>query len=145
MEENVALPDDKKAKFDLVEPRMDPALDAFGGGGVSNLLKHCNKKHIDQKGNPQGSGKVFANLILNSFELPDPNTCENQNEYHRKFLMNFLKNSAISKTVAWKACSAGSWMKSFPKSASKFFEFVFAQMRPHVLAEIKRLIKQTSN
>jgi hypothetical protein len=145
MEENIALAEDKKAIFDLVEPKMDPALDAFGGGGVSNLLKHCDKKHIDPKGKPQGAGKVFASLILNSFELPDVNGCGNQNEYHRKFLMNFLKNSATSKTVAWKACGAGSWMKSFPKSGAKFFEFIFAQMRPQVLAEVKRLIKQTSN
>jgi hypothetical protein len=147
MEENVALPEDKKSKFELIEPKMDPLLDAFGGGGISNLLKHCDKKHPDQvagKEHKGAAGKVFATTILNAFLMPPQDECETPEEFHRKFLMNFLKCCGPSKVAAWKACSTGTWMKSFPRSAEKFFEFIFAQMRPHILAECKAMIKKAN-
>jgi hypothetical protein len=137
MEDNVNKPEDQRSKFELQEPRMAPELAAFGGGGVSNLFKHCDKRHgVDS------SGRIFAQMILNSFEVPQPDECASGEEYHRKFLMGLLKKPGPTKLAALKTIQGGTWMKSFPRSAEKFFEFIFSQMKPHVIASCKMMIKK---
>lgn len=138
-EENASKPEEEKTKFDLAEPEMDTELKAFGKGGIMNLLTHCDKKH----GN-NSAGTVFANIILNSFDVPSPDEWASREEYHRKYLMTFLKNSKKVKETAKTNINAGSWMKSFPKSADKFFEYVFSQMRGYVLASCKEMIKKAN-
>lgn len=136
-EETLNIQEDQRPKFELQEPRMDRQLVEFGGGGVSNLFKHCDKRH-----GQQSAGKIFAQTILNSFDVPAD--CSSKEEYHRKFLMGFLRKTNDSKLVALKAVQGGTWMKSFPRSAEKFFEFIFAQMRPHVIASCKEMIKKSN-
>jgi hypothetical protein len=140
-------PEDQRPKFELQEPRMDRELMAFGGGGIVNLFKHCDKKHNNDLNNKQlaasvnSAGYVFAKMVLTSFEVPGVSECENKEEYFRKFLMSFLKKPGQVKLASLKAIQGGSWMKSFPRSAEKFFEYVFGQMRPYIITECKKLIK----
>jgi hypothetical protein len=147
LEDNVNTPEDQRPKFELQEPRMDRELMAFGGGGIVNLFKHCDKKHNNDLNNKQlaasvnSAGYVFAKMVLTSFEVPGVSECENKEEYFRKFLMSFLKKPGQVKLASLKAIQGGSWMKSFPRSAEKFFEYVFGQMRPYIITECKKLIK----
>jgi hypothetical protein len=118
---------------------MDNELAAFGKGGIVNLLSHCDKK--------QGkglAGSTFANLILNSIVVPDTSECASKEEYHRKYLMSFLKETKKIKEVAKTKYAAGTWMKSFPKSSERFFEMIFSQIRGYVIASCKETIKKSN-
>lgn len=123
--------------FDMVEPKMDEQLKAFGGGGVMNLLNHIDKKH--GKGI---AGTVFSKLFLDSIPMPENIEFLSKEEYHRKYLMSFLKNSKTIKEEAHKKFLQGSWMKSFPKSGEKFFEMIYGQMKSYFIASCKDMIRK---
>lgn len=136
--ENEAKPEAERSKFDLEEPKMDPELAAFGRGGLMNLFTHCDKKHgVDS------AGGVFAKLILDSFS-PESDLYTSKEEYHRKYLMTFMRNRAAVKESAKKKAATGTWMKSFPKSGDKFFDLVYGHMRGYVVASCKDLIKKSN-
>lgn len=138
-EENIVLPEDQRKIFTLECPKMEPEIAAFGRGGILNLLTHCDKKH-----GKDSAGIVFANLILDSIKVPDTHGCTTKEEYHRKYLMTFLKDSKSVKEAAKVKYAAGTWMKSFPKSSEKFFEMIFSQMRGYVIASCKEIIKKSN-
>lgn len=138
-DENSAKPEAERGKFEMEEPKLDPELHAFGKGGIMNLLAHCDKKY-----GADSAGKTFAALILNSFDVQKSEDCLTKEEYHRKYLMTFLKNPAKIKEEALKKHAVGSWMKSFPKSSNKFFEQVFSQMRGYMIASCKEIIKKAN-
>jgi hypothetical protein len=125
------------SKFELVEPKMDEDLTAFGRGGVMNLLAHLDKRHGKNL-----AGSAFAKLILNSVDVPERTECASKEEYHRKYLMTYLRKPSIIKEEAHKKFTAGSWMKSFPKSGERFFEFICGQMKPYMVASCKEMIKK---
>jgi len=136
-EANKDKPEGERSKFELEEPKMDPQLHAFFRGGLENLFKHCDKKH-----GKDSAGHVFASLILENFKHPVE--VESKEEFHRKYLMGFLKNPAVVKEAAMKDFLKGSWMKSFPKSGEKFFGIVFGQMRDFVIGSCKDMIKKAN-
>jgi hypothetical protein len=125
--------------FELVEPRMDEELAMFGRGGVMNLLAHMDKRH----GKNMGSS-AFAKLFLDSIGVPDGVECESKEEYHRKYLMTYLRNPKVVKEEAHKKFGMGSWMKSFPKSGEKFFEFIGLQMKGYMVASCKEMIRKSN-
>jgi hypothetical protein len=137
-EENANKPESEQSKFELRKPRLEPELHAFGKGGIINLLTHCDKKH------GAGAGGVFVKLILDSIEVEHPDECTSKEEYHRKYLMTFLKNPSKIKETAKKKYSTGTWMKSFPKSSERFFETIFGQMKGYVVASCKEMIKKSN-
>ena len=138
-EKNLGLPENEREKFDLVEPKLDPELHAFGRGGVMNLLTHCDKKH-----SPGSAGAVFAKMILDSVVVDGAEECATKEEYHRKFVMTFLKNPVATKEAAKKKVDVGTWMKSFPRSADRFFNLVFPQMKGYVVASCKDMIRKSN-
>lgn len=139
-EENKDKPEDEKSKFEEKRPVLDREIAFFGKtGSMVNLLQHCDKKH----GN-NSAGKVFAMMILDSFSIPDTVSCETKEEYHRKYLMKFLKNGTEIKEKALAKVKAGTWMASFPKSAEKLYEFVFGQMKGYIIAGMKEIIKKSN-
>lgn len=138
-EENNKKPENEKTKFTLPIPKIEAELASFGGGGVLNLLHHC-----DKKAGANSAGAVFAKLVLDNIEMPNINDCATPEEFHRKYLMKFLKEQANVKLNAWKAASAGTWMKSFPKSAEKFFAFIFPQVKSAVMTSCKEMIKKAN-
>jgi len=125
--------------FDLVEPKIDEELKAFGGGGIINLLNHIDKRH--GKGL---AGTTFAKLFLNSIVVSEEMEYASKEEYHRKYLMSFLKNAKSVKEEAHKKFIGGTWMKSFPKSGEKFFEMIYSQMKGYFLADCKEMIKKSN-
>jgi hypothetical protein len=127
------------APFDLVEPKIDDELRAFGGGGIMNLLNHLDKRH--GKGL---AGTTFAKLFLNSIIVSEEMEYVSKEEYHRKYLMSFLKNTKSVKEEAHKKFVMGTWMKSFPKSGEKFFEMIYGQMKGYFLADCKEMIKKSN-
>jgi hypothetical protein len=137
-EENLNKSEEDRSKFELKEPKLEPELHAFGKGGVMNLLAHCDKKH-----GVNSAGGAFAKIILDSIEV-EPMEYATKEEYHRKYLMTFLKDPKGIKEVAKKKCDQGTWMKSFPKSANRFFEMVFSQMRGYFIASCKEMIKKSN-
>lgn len=137
-EESASLPEADRKAFELKEPKLDQEIATFGKGGIMNLLTHCDKKH-----GANSAGKVFANMILDSIVVED-NEFASKEEYHRKYLMSFLKNSVLIKEVAKKKVATGTWMKSFPKSADKFFDVIFSQMRGYFIASCKEMIKKSN-
>jgi hypothetical protein len=138
--ENADKPENERTKFDGVRPALDPEISFFGkNGSMTNLLEHCDKKH-----GANSAGRVFATMILDSFDVPDAITCETKEEYHRRYLMTFLKNSNAVKEKALAKIKTGTWMKQFPKSADRLFEFVFGQMRGYVIAGCKEIIKKAN-
>lgn len=130
-DENTDKPEADRSKFDLLEPKLDPELHTFGKGGVLNLLTHCDKKH------PADGPAIFAKMILDSVVIEKANECASKEEFHRKFVMAFLKNHSIIKETAKKKVATGTWMKSFPKSADRFFDSIFSQMKGYVIASCK--------
>lgn len=134
-EENANKPEAERPKFELQKPRLEPELRAFGKGGIINLLTHCDKKH-----GAGSAGGAFAKLILDSIEVEHSDECASKEEYHRKYLMTFLKNPSKVKEAAKKKHNEGTWMKSFPKSSDRFFETTFGQMRGYVVASCKEMI-----
>lgn len=138
-EANKDKPEAERSKFELEEPRMDAELHAFFRGGLENLFKHCDKKH-----GKDSAGHIFANLVLNNFQLPGADECESKEEYHRKYLMGFLRDPKVVNESAKKDFLKGSWMKSFPKSGEKFYNFVFSQMRGFVIGSCKEMIKKAN-
>jgi hypothetical protein len=138
-EENASKPEADRTPFALEEPKLEPELRAFGRGGVMNLFTHCDKKH-----GVGSAGGAFAKLILDSIVVDKADECASKEEYHRKYIMTFLKNPKAIKEIAKKKVDAGSWMKSFPRSADRFFETVFAQMKGNVVASCKDMIKKSN-
>lgn len=138
-EEHAATPEEERPKFEIEEPKMDPALHAFGRGGIMNLLTHCDKKHPNI-----GAGAVFAKLILDSIVVDKADDCTSKEEYHRKYVMTFLKSPTAIKEIAKKKVATGTWTKSFPRSADRFFESIFAQMRGYIVASCKEMIKKSN-
>lgn len=137
-EENANKPEAERSKFEVAEPKMESELHAFGRGGIMNLLAHCDKKH-----GANSAGGAFAKLILDSIDV-EPQEYGSKEEYHRKYLMTFLKNPQKVKETAKKKCEQGTWMKSFPKSSNKFFETSFSQMRGYFVASCKDMIKKSN-
>jgi hypothetical protein len=127
------------APFDMVQPRIDDELRAFGGGGIINLLSHIEKRH--GKGH---AGTAFAKLFLDNIIVAENMEYISKEEYHRKYLMTFLKNPKSVKEEAHKKFLQGSWMKSFPKSGERFFEMIFVQMKGYFLADCKAMIKKSN-
>ena len=127
------------AAFELVEPKIDEELKAFGGGGIMNLLTHLDKRH--GKGL---AGTTFAKLFLDSIIVSEDMEYISKEEYHRKYLMSFLKNTKSVKEEAHKKFVMGTWMKSFPKSGEKFFEMIYGQMKGYFLADCKEMIKKSN-
>jgi hypothetical protein len=138
-DDNSDKPEAERPPFELQEPRLDPALRAFGRGGVMNLLLHCDKKH-----GANSAGGAFAKLILDSIEVDKPDECSSKEEYHRRYVMGFLKNPKAAKEAAKKKVDTGSWMKSFPKSADRFFESIFGQMKGYIVASCREMIKKSN-
>lgn len=138
IEDNGNKPEDKKAALTMERPIIAAEHEMFTGG-VIGLIKHCDKRT-----GINTSGKTFANIIFDAFEVPGAERCTTKEEYHRKYLMAFLRNPAKVKAAAWVSISKGSWMKCFPKSAEKFFEFIFSQMKEYVVASCKELIKKAN-
>ncbi len=138
-DENTNKPEIERTPFILEKPKLDPELHTFGKGGVMNLFTHCDKKH-----GAGSAGTTFAKLILDSIEVDKANECLSKEEHHRKYIMTFLKNPNAIKEIAKKKLAAGTWMKSFPKSADRFFETVFGQMRGYVIASCKEIIKKAN-
>jgi hypothetical protein len=137
LEKHGSKPASDRPKFELHAPKMENELTAFGGGGVINLFEHCDKRY----GANSAAGQ-FATIIFNNIEVPHPEDCETPQEYHRRYMMSFLRNPSVVKAAAWRAASQGTWMKSFPKSADKFFMFVFGQMRGFMMNEVRAMIKK---
>jgi len=143
--ENTKKPEAEREKFEIPEPKLDPELFAFGARnerafqGIINLFTHCDKKHAAQQ-----AGGAFARLILDSVVVEKPDECSSKEEYHRKFIMTFLKNREQIKEEAKKKLAAGSWMKSFPKAADRFFDSVYVQMRGYVVASCREVIRKTN-
>jgi hypothetical protein len=138
-EDNALLPEDQRKPFETEAPKMDEELAKFGRGGIINLLSHCDKKY-----GKNIAGKTFAELILNSVIVPETFVCASKEEYHRKYLMTFLKDMNKIKADAKIKYAVGTWMKSFPKSSEKFFEMIFSQMRGYMLASAKEIIKKSN-
>ncbi len=138
-EEQAALPEGERKEYDIEEPKMDRELHKFGKGGIINLLSHCDKKH-----NVGSAGGVFAKLILDSVEVDNADECATKEEYHRKFVMSFLKNPVKVKEAAKKKVDVGTWMKSFPRSADRFFNSIFVQMKPYLIASCKDMLKKAN-
>jgi hypothetical protein len=138
-EANKDKPEAERSKFELEEPKMDAELHAFFRGGLENLFKHCDKKH-----GKDSAGHVFASLILNNFQVPGADEIESKEEFHRKYLMGFLRDPKAVGEAAKKDFLKGSWMKSFPKSGEKFYNFVFSQMRGFVIGSCKDMIKKAN-
>ena len=126
------------APFTLVEPKIDDELKAFGGG-IINLLSHIDKRHGKNL-----AGTVFGKLFLDVIGIPENIDYISKEEYHRKYLMTFLKNPKSVKEEAHKKFLQGSWMKSFPKSGEKFFEMIFGQMKDYFFADCKAMIKKNN-
>jgi len=143
--ENAAKPEEERSKFELVEPKLDPEFFAFGAKneralqGIVNLFTHCDKKY-----GAGSAGATFAKLVLDSVIIEKPEECASKEEYHRKFIMTFLKNREQIKEAAKKKLVIGSWMKSFPKAADRFFDSIYAQMRGYIVASCKDMIKKTN-
>src|SRR4029077_2256632 len=95
IEANGNKPEDQKTTFHIEKPSLGPELEMFGGG-VINLLAHCDKRYGANTG-----GKTFANMIFDAFEIPGADGCVSKEEYHRKYLMAFLRNPAKVKAAAW--------------------------------------------
>lgn len=138
-EEQSSKPEAERVPFGTEQPRLDAELQSFGRGGIVNLLTHCDKKH--GKGS---AGGVFAKIILDSVEVDGATNCASKEEYHRRFILSFLKSPAAIKEAAKKKVAVGSWQKSFPRSADRFFDFIFSQMRGYVLASGKEMIKKSN-
>ena len=134
-----ALKPGERKEYDIEEPKMDRELHKFGKGGIINLLSHCDKKH-----NVGSAGGVFAKLILDSVEVDNADECATKEEYHRKFVMSFLKNPVKVKEAAKKKVDVGTWMKSFPRSADRFFNSIFVQMKPYLIASCKDMLKKAN-
>ena len=132
-------PEEERPKFELTRPRMDAELAEFGKGGIINLMKHCDKKH-----GANNAGKVFAQLVLNSFPIPSGVDFSTKEEYHRKYLMSFLKDQKTVKEASWKAASTGTWMKSFPKCAERLHSLIMSQMKAYVIGGVKEIIKKSN-
>ena len=138
-EENKDKPENERPKFELEEPKMEAELHSFARGGIINFLTHCDKKH-----GKNSAGQVFANLFLSSVELPKDLEFNTKEEYHRKYLMTFLKNQTDVKEKAYEKYKVGTWVKSFPKSSEKFFDMIYKQMRPYFMASVKEMIKKSN-
>jgi hypothetical protein len=67
--------------------------------------------------------------------------CASKEEYHRAFLMNFLRDHNKIKSASRAEMLKGTWAKSFPKSTDRFFSFVFAQMKGYIMGSMKELMK----
>jgi hypothetical protein len=133
------LPEDMRPAFGLERPRMDAELAAFGKGGIINLMKHCDKKHGAGR-----AGAIFAKLVLDSFAVPTDMDFASKEEYHRKYLMGFLKDPKTVKIASWKAVQGGTWMKSFPKSAERLHSFVVSNMKAYVVGGVRDIIKKSN-
>lgn len=144
-EENASKPEEERAKFELAEPKLPAEAFAFGAKnerafqGIMNLFTHCDKKHAATQ-----AGGAFARLILDSVVVEKADECFSKEEYHRKYIMSFLKNREQIKQEAKKKLATGSWMKSFPKAADRFFDSVYTQMRGYVVASCKDMIKKSN-
>jgi hypothetical protein len=138
-EDNKDVPEADRKPFDIEEPKLNRELHKFGKGGIINLLSHCDKKH-----GVGSAGGVFAKLILDSIVVENADECSTKEEYHRKFVMAFLKNPAKVKEEAKKQVDAGTWQKSFPRSANRFFDSIFSQMKPYLIASCKDIIKKAN-
>jgi len=138
-EANKDIPEAERIKFALEEPKMDAELHNFFRGGIENLFKHCDKKH-----GKDSASRVFATLILNSFDHPADGECASKEEFQRKYLMGFLRNPKIVREKSVNEFAKGTWMKSFPKSGEKFFDYVFSQMRGFVVGACKDMIKKAN-
>jgi hypothetical protein len=138
-EEVAAIPEADRKPFELIEPKLTPDLHNFGKGGIINLLSHCDKKH-----GVGSAGAVFTKMILDSVEVANADECSTKEEYHRKFVMAFMKNPGKVKEAAKKNIDAGTWQKSFPRSANRFFDSVFAQMKSYMVASCKEMIKRAN-
>jgi hypothetical protein len=137
--ENADKPEAERTAFAIEEPKMDRVLHKFGKGGIINLLAHCDKKH-----GVGSAGGAFARIILDSIEVDNADECTTPEEYHRKFAMSFLRNPAKIKEEAKKKVDAGTWQKSFPRSANRFFDNVFVEMKGYVVASCKEMIKKSN-
>jgi hypothetical protein len=131
------VPEDKRPAFGLERPRMDADLAAFGKGGIINLMKHCDKKHGANR-----AGAIFAKMVLDSFAVPTDMDFGSKEEYHRKYLMGFLKDPKLVKEVSGKLVGVGTWMKSFPKSAERLHSFVLSTMKAYVVGGVRDIIKK---
>jgi hypothetical protein len=138
-EENKDKPEESKPKFDLIEPKIDDEIGSFFKGGIMNLLNHCDKKH-----GQDSAGKVFAKLILDSIDVPDDSVAETKEEYHRKYVMSFMKNTKKVKDSAYEKFLKGTWMKSFPKSGEKLFNYVFDQMKTYMIESIREMVRKSN-
>jgi hypothetical protein len=140
VEQWAGKPQNDRPKFGKSIPKIENELTAFGGGGVINLFRHFDKQY----GANSAAGKL-ATMIFDSVEVPRPEECESEQEYHRRFLMSFLRNPSKVKAGAWRTVSAGAWMKSFPRSTDKLFAFVFGEVKVATMNEVRALLKKSSN
>lgn len=122
-------------KFGLKAPKMKAELLSFFKGGVEHLFKYL------EKNNHAAASDVFGNIVLSAVNMPDMSSVQTKEAYHRRFLIAFIKDSSNVKARAWKKCQEGAWMKSFPRSSERLFEFVFAQLKSACLSSIKELIR----
>jgi hypothetical protein len=125
-----------RGEFTLKRPMMDGELADFFRNGVDNMFDHCDKKY-----GTNSAGKVFADVILTAVPKTGLDHCATKEEYHRAYLMNFLRDFNKIKSAAKAEMLKGSWAKSFPKSADRFFGFVFSQMKPYLMGSMKELLK----
>lgn len=123
-------------EFTLKLPKMEGELAEFFRNGVDNLFDHCDKKY-----GTNSAGKVFSDLIMNAVPKNGLDHCTTKEEYHRAFLMNFLREHNKIKSAARAEMAKGSWSKAFPKSSDRFFGFVFGQMKPYAMASMRELLK----
>jgi hypothetical protein len=120
--------DDQKLEgpFHMEKPKMDRELYNFGKSGIINLFIHCDKKHGQNSAGLCFTKHIFegANEVCSSKSL-------------KEFLMSFLKNQNLIKENAWRKASTGTWMKSFPRSSERFFNYVFSQVKAHLMSACK--------
>lgn len=138
-EENEQKPIDKRTEFTMPEPSLDPELKTFFRYGTENMCEHCDKKH-----GKNSAATMFINAIFTAIPTPKISDCSSKEEYHRRFVLSFLKEPAKIKALAWKEVCNGTWMKSFPKSSEHFFNWIFGQLKSHMLTSIKEMIRQSN-
>ena len=129
-----------RGEFILPLPKMESELAEFFRNGVDNLFSHCDKKY-----GTNSAGRCFADVIMNAVPKTGLDKACTKEEYHRAYLMNFLRDLNKIKSAAKAEMMKGTWAKSFPKSSERFYNFVSAQMKPYIMASMKSLIKDKVN
>lgn len=130
----------ESAPFDKKQPKLDKDILEFFKNGVDNMFNHCDKKY-----GANTAGKCFSDVILNAVKTPDIKTCISKEEYHKHFLMNFVRDHKKIREIAKAEIMKGTWAKSFPKSTERFYNFVYSQMKGYILGSMKELLKGKAN